>query len=195
MAERKDSSESKISETKFHNWIKSGLALMHTRNGIQPFVIDEITAFQQTMYSGILTLLGIDTDSKCSACTTNAIICDKVFEKCRRRSCTSFHRECPERGLCTKVKEKIIKAHRYHGTSWMNTDAKLWCSDPWQIAKCYMPREGYSTQMSADETDFNGIVNIILNNENFAQKLSAKLTDSENIFRKPLNMMYVNGKS
>ncbi|XP_053390789.1 uncharacterized protein LOC128553639 [Mercenaria mercenaria] len=178
------SSKSKLSEKKFHNWIKSGLAILYTRDGLQPFVIDEISAFQRDIYDNILAQLNIATDSECSACTTDALVCDKkIYDRCKRKRCGSFHRECPEGGLCDQFKEIIKIAHRYNGPSWVNTDAQLWCSDPWQVAKCYMPREGYITQMTAEETDFNGIVSVILNHKNFSRRLSTNLTDKVNIFR------------
>ena len=54
------------------------------------------------------------------------------------------------------------KSQSFKGPSWINTDAPNWCTDPWQIAKCYLSKDGYKDVNQAEDTDFNKIINFIL---------------------------------
>ncbi|XP_060596595.1 uncharacterized protein LOC132750602 [Ruditapes philippinarum] len=174
--------ESKPSKKNFHNWLKSNLALMYTRNGLKRFVSDEINSFQRDTYISILKQLDLELDTMCSDCSTNAIVSDKECEKCKRKSCQ--HTYCPKKGLCNSFLFEIRKAHKHKAPSWNNTDARQWCSDPWQLAKCYMPEHGYSTKRTIEETDLNGVLSVILNNKIFARKLSADPKHPDKIFQK-----------
>ncbi|XP_060592662.1 uncharacterized protein LOC132747328 [Ruditapes philippinarum] len=100
----------------------------------------------------------------------------------------SFHRNsnyilagCPNR-ICHNFKSGIQKAHRYSGPSYKNTDATQWCSNSWEVAKCFMPTDGYKDKASAAETDFNGIISVILNYKDFKGKVYENLNNKMNIF-------------
>jgi hypothetical protein len=81
-----------------------------------------------------------------------------------------IHRPCPK-GICDKVRDKIRKHHKYFFPSWNNTSVERWCDNPWELAKCYMPPDGYIGVDSASETDLNGILSVMLNHTEFTGKV------------------------
>ncbi|KAH3875448.1 hypothetical protein DPMN_038714 [Dreissena polymorpha] len=56
---------------------------------------------------------------------------------------------------------------KYSNPSWKNTRAELWATNHWEIAKCYLPPDGYTDIASVQGTDFNGVISILLNCTHF----------------------------
>ncbi|XP_060592663.1 uncharacterized protein LOC132747330, partial [Ruditapes philippinarum] len=181
----------KLIEKKYNNWVKAQLAVLFTKEGLEPFVCNEIQQFQQKCLDDICYNNGLFSGTCCSTCCTeNLINCptDSIC-KFRHRKCT-YHRNvatrynptgCPY-SICHHLKNEIQNAHRYNDPSFKNTDAKQWCSNFWEVAKCFMPPDGYKDKSSAAETDFNGIISVILNYKDFQGKLHENLINKMNIF-------------
>ncbi|XP_053383440.1 uncharacterized protein LOC123540065 [Mercenaria mercenaria] len=173
----------KLSGTKFKNWIKAGLGVLLTKEGIEPFVYDEIEQFQQKCLSDICNNNGLPAGTTCSSCCTeNVIVCPTNRICNARRGNCNFHRNsatqylpsgCPNK-ICHNFKNEIQRSHRYYGPSYKNTDATQWCSNPWEVAKCFMPPDGYKDATKSADTDFNGIISVILNYGAFQSKISNK---------------------
>ncbi|XP_053388816.1 uncharacterized protein CXorf38 homolog [Mercenaria mercenaria] len=182
---------SKLSGSKSKNWIKAGLAVLFTKEGIEPFVYDEIKQFQQKCLKDISNNNGIPAGSTCfSCCTENVIVCptNKICNGGRGKC--KFHRNaatqylpfgCPNK-ICNNFKNEIQNAHRFHCPSFKNTDATQWCTNPWEVAKCFMPPDGYKDVTSAAETDFNGIISVIINYKAFQSKVQDDLSKTCSIF-------------
>ncbi|XP_053391987.1 uncharacterized protein LOC123543639 [Mercenaria mercenaria] len=181
----------KLSGAKFKNWIKAGLGVLFTKEGIEPFVHDEIEQFQQNCLSDICNNNGLPAGTTCSSCCTeNVVVCPTNRICNARRGKCNFHRNsatqylpsgCPNK-ICHNFKSEIHRAHRYYGPSFKNTDATRWCSNPWEVAKCFMPPDGYTDAADAAETDFNGIISVIMNYEAFQTKIHDDLSKTYNIF-------------
>ncbi|XP_053382095.1 uncharacterized protein LOC123540074 isoform X2 [Mercenaria mercenaria] len=184
---------SKLSGSKFKNWIKAGLGVLYTKEGIEPFVYDEIVQFQQKCLSDICNDKGLPAGTTCSSCCTeNVIVCptDRICNvgrgKCKfhRNSATQYLPSgCPNR-ICHNFKNEIQNAHRFCGPSYKNTDATQWCSNTWEVAKCFMPPDRYKDVINASETNFNGIVSVIINYKAFQSKVHDDLSRRINIFHK-----------
>ncbi|XP_053383472.1 uncharacterized protein LOC123540717 [Mercenaria mercenaria] len=184
---------SKLSGSKFKNWIKAGLGVLYTKEGIEPFVHDEIEQFQQKCLSDICNNNGLPAGTTCSSCCTeNVIVCptDRICNVGRRKC--KFHRNsatqylpsgCPNK-ICHNFKNEIQNAHRFCGPSYKNTDATQWCSSTWEVAKCFMPPDRYKDVKNASETNFNGIVSVIINYKAFQSKVHDDLSRRINIFDK-----------
>ncbi|XP_053383427.1 uncharacterized protein LOC128549805 [Mercenaria mercenaria] len=182
---------SKLSGSKFKNWIKAGLGVLYTKQGIEPFVHDEIEQFQQKCLSDICNNNGFPAGTTCSSCCIeNVVVCPTNRICNARRGKCSFHRNsatqylpsgCPNK-ICHNFKSEIQGAHRYYGPSYKNTDATQWCSNPWEVAKCFMPPDGYKDATNAADTDFNGIISVIMNYEAFQMKIHDDLSKPYNIF-------------
>ncbi|XP_052226463.1 uncharacterized protein LOC127841579 [Dreissena polymorpha] len=123
--------------------------------------------------------------------TPNVIKCPtKTVCKTKHRRCTFnnsvalSNRRCPTNRICDSLCKSIIDNHRFKGPSWKNTDATQWCTIAWSITKCYIPPDGYENVNTARDTDFNGIVNIIINCIKFQKYLKEDLSESANICTK-----------
>jgi hypothetical protein len=183
----------KLSKSKFLNWIKAALAVHFTKEEIEPVVQDEIEQFQRRCLQDICTTNGLPAGSICTTCNTeNVIVCptDRICNA-KRGKC-KYHRNfatqyrpsgCPN-NICHHMKSEIQKAHRFHGPSYKNTDATKWCNDTWEIAKCYLPPDGYTNASCAAETDFNGIISVIINHKELGAKISDDLSKKANAFDK-----------
>ncbi|XP_052820841.1 uncharacterized protein LOC128246603 [Mya arenaria] len=169
------------------NWIKAALALKITKDGLQDFLEDVLTCVHQDIYSTVRTSKGLPSRAACAHCFTENVL------KCPTRGiCTStrncrFH-NCPQKlyapcpnGICEGVRDEIVKHHRFSGPSWKNTNADKWSTIPWEIGKCFLPPDGYKTVSSIKDSDFNGVISIMMNCEDFQNKLSFNVATQQNL--------------
>lgn len=178
----------KASSIKYHNWIKAGLALLITKEGIEDFVYDEIELCQIQTLANICSTNGLAPGTMCNSCrTVNVLKCPtRLFCKTTGSGCMTHDSTVNQYHVCSNMvcddfRESIKNAHRYHGPSFKNTDSTKWCSDVWEVAKCFMPPDGYSNVRSVAETDFNGIVSVIINYTGFQNKMTDDLSKPGNI--------------
>ncbi|XP_060586619.1 uncharacterized protein LOC132742279 [Ruditapes philippinarum] len=181
----------KLLEKKYNNWVKAQLAVLFNEEGIEPFVCNEIQIFQQKCLDDICYNNGLLSGALCSSCFTENIVKCPTNRICNvgRGQC-SYHRNattqynpsgCPN-NICDNFKAKIQSAHRFYGPSFKNTDATNWCSNPWEVAKCFLPQDGYKDVVSAKETDFNGIISVVINYKDFQMKVHEHLGNKSNLF-------------
>ncbi|XP_060565234.1 uncharacterized protein LOC132724397 [Ruditapes philippinarum] len=181
----------KLLDKKYNNWVKAQLAVLFTKEGIEPFVCHEIKQFQLKCLDDICYNSGLFSGTLCSRCCTENVIKCPTNRICNvGRGRCSYHRNaatrytpagCPNK-ICHNFTTEIQNVHRYNGPSYKNTDATQWCSNFWEVAKCFMPPDGYKDKASAAETDFNGIISVILNYKHFQGKLHDNLNNKTNMF-------------
>ncbi|KAH3808248.1 hypothetical protein DPMN_136601 [Dreissena polymorpha] len=169
-----------MSEQEKTNWLKAWLALNITKIGLHDFVDREVQHFQNSILQS--SNLGFSANPTCKKCyTANLLPCPTqgICKKGGRNPvCKSMHdtpgkqyRPCPN-GICDNVRDAIIKAHRFAGPSWKNTEADQWACNHWELGKCYMPPDGYISVKSIHDTDFNGVISVMLNCTHFDNKMS-----------------------
>ncbi|XP_053391797.1 uncharacterized protein LOC128554552 [Mercenaria mercenaria] len=176
----------KMSDSTFHNWIKTGLALLYTKEGIQNDVVQEITTFHQQTYNDIINNNGLPAGTKCTSCTTKSIvICNPSNRLCKKigSKCQTKHMPCPN-SVCDDFRDRIVRAHRFSDPSFKNSDAQKWCVDFFEVMKCFMPPDGYDSKSTTEEVDFNGIISVVITFKNFQNKTAEKLHDKNNKFLK-----------
>lgn len=141
----------RLNDEKFQNWVKAHLGLVHTREGLIDFVTTVVKKFHRESLSAV-------NDEICSQCQT-----ENIVEYYRGRSTRiGVVRPCPK-GICDKLREIIKENHSFHTPSWKNTHAERWCDTPWEMAKCFMPPDGYLGITTIDDTDLNGILSVMIN--------------------------------
>jgi hypothetical protein len=174
----------------FRNWLKGALAALFARQGLKDFVQNEITDFQKDLLNDVWKVIGIPAGTTCNACTTaNLLVCPTHGFCAKGKKCTVHDPKCSNlkpnqpcpHNMCTALRDAILKEHRYRGPSWKNTDARGWCTDAYQLAKCFMPPDGYADKASLAETDFNGVIAVVINNKRFEKKLSVNFSSKNNI--------------
>lgn len=168
------------------NWFTCALATQITRKGILDFVINEMENFQKEALAEIVTKWNLPQGSTCNFCTTQSIVSCLALNtsgkmhggKCLSRKVSA--QPCPSK-ICDNFVTLIEMEHRFKTPSWKNTDASKWCFSSWEIAKCFCPPDGYREVISANNTDFNGIISILQNCKRFDRLLSADLSTSNNL--------------
>ncbi|KAH3748741.1 hypothetical protein DPMN_183191 [Dreissena polymorpha] len=155
-----------FTESERTNWLKAWLAIDIAKSGLQQFVENEAKILHDNIYNAVLTSGAVP----CVVChTANLLKCPSTGI-CNQRGaqslCTSMHdtplkqpRPCPA-NVCNKVLVEVAKQHKFSNPSWKNTSANHWASSPWQIAMAYLPPDGYIGNLSVQDTDFNGIINL-----------------------------------
>ncbi|KAH3691901.1 hypothetical protein DPMN_192443, partial [Dreissena polymorpha] len=144
-----------IGDKETNNWFKACIGLNFTKEGLTNFLCAEL----QKVHTVVGRSCGNCPIENLIQCPTNPY-CNK-----RKRNYLPFHKSqkpqpCP---ICDNVKQNIILQHRYGGPSWRNTRAEKWALNYWEIGKCYLPPDGYSSISSVQESDFNGVISIMLN--------------------------------
>ena len=173
-----------IADPDFVNWVKAGLVLQFTKEGIEDLVSSVTTQFIQTITASL------PVGTTCTACSTeNVLPCptSRLCGKICKYHKTIKPKHCPS---CEKFRNEVFRTHRFKdkngfgGPSWANTDATQWSTNPWELAKCYMARDGYRHVTSVKETDLSGLLSVIINHTDFQTVLAENLTLQTNIFCK-----------
>ncbi|KAH3853866.1 uncharacterized protein LOC127875418 [Dreissena polymorpha] len=156
-----------------NNWFKACIALNVTKEGLTNFVDKEIKKVHNAI------------GRSCGNCLTENLVKCPTKGTCKQFANCNFHnsitkrtRQCP-RNLCNSVMKNIITQHRYNGPSWINTNAKQWSTNHWQIAKCFFPPDGYINVSSVQATDFNGVISVLLNCKHFDNCFSFTIAPKE----------------
>lgn len=148
------------------NWAKCSYAIQVTRLGLLEFCKNEIVKFHSRITSTF------PQGTRCSSCKReNVIPYSKPGHQCRKGRCRCFSTPCVK-GVCDKLKNLVETEHRRKQISWKNTNISDWVQNPWEIAKCYFPETGYIDKKTAESTDFNGIISLIMNNRIFERMSS-----------------------
>ncbi|KAH3747694.1 hypothetical protein DPMN_182123 [Dreissena polymorpha] len=138
--------EERLTKKEAQNWLKCMFATYTTRDAIAQLADIGFKAFYTHIRSVMHAKYGILETTTCSSCSTPS-------KQCR---------------LCSEIGNQIWDNHRFKkaklkGPSWNNTDTTQWCTESWELAKCYMPSTGYRDKPNANSTDFNGIIGAIYN--------------------------------
>ncbi|XP_052820892.1 uncharacterized protein LOC128246636 [Mya arenaria] len=183
MASYRDS----LREEEVQNWIKAALALNITKEGLQIFVEEVLTCVHQDIYNNVRTSKGLPGGATCVQCFTENVLKCSTPKICTSKKNCKFHYgplkqyvPCPN-GICEGVRDEIVQHHRFSGPSWKNTNADKWSTIPWEIAKCFLPPDGYKTVSSIKDSDFNGVISVMMNCEDFQNKLSFIVATQSNL--------------
>ncbi|KAH3858483.1 hypothetical protein DPMN_101107 [Dreissena polymorpha] len=173
--------EDVFSEQEKTNWLKACIGLIIAKHALEEFVDREVKDDQIRIFQSVRSRLNLSTTASCTNCSTaNLLKCPtlNVCKKPGKNVCISMHdtlskqpRPCSMK-MCDAIRDEIIKEHRYGYPSWKNTSAELWEVNHWEIAKCFLPPDGYIGVSSAHDTDFNGIISVMLNCKHFDSKVS-----------------------
>ena len=167
-----------LANPEFRNWVKCALGLNLTQQGLTDFIGTQMNIIHAHIYRTLY--------KTCSICSTQHILpCPSTGVcKIKNRSC-SFHstsflkpRKCPN-NVCDNVRKEITKMHRYNLVQWTNTDAGIWASNYWEIAKCFLPY-GYSAVPNITEADLSGLLTLIINCKEIDKSLTTKVDPVKN---------------
>ncbi|XP_052760229.1 uncharacterized protein LOC128203028 [Mya arenaria] len=183
MASYRDSLRDKEAQ----NWVKAALALNITKEGLHGLVEDVLTCVHQDIYSTVRTSKGLPPGAACAQCFTENVLKCSTPKICTSKKNCKFHNGPSKQyvlclvGICEGVRDEIVQHHRFSGPSWKNTNANKWSTIPWEIGKCFLPPDGYKTVSSINDSDFNGVISVMMNCEDFKTKLSFNVATQQNL--------------
>lgn len=150
------------------NWAKCSFAIQIARLGLLELCKCKIRQF----HLNIISKLPPGAIKVCINCSESDIIpYSQPGHRCRVGQCKCPSKQCPL-SVCDILKTEIEREHRYNQISWKNTNIGEWFNSSWEVAKCFFPLKGYKTKKTAEETDFNGIISLIMNNKIFERSSS-----------------------
>ncbi|XP_052803052.1 centrosome-associated protein CEP250-like [Mya arenaria] len=171
-----------LKEKENHNWFKGALALRLTKAGLRGLVDGDSCRLQQKIHSSVLQARNLTAGTTCKLCLTENLLRCPTNGLCTHPRNCKYHdsplkmpRRCPTQ-VCDDFRDKICAVHIYGRPSWKNTNADQWCTNHWQVAKCFMPPDGYKDVTSFEETDFNGIISVMVNCSEFQRSLSFNIS-------------------
>ncbi|XP_053402833.1 uncharacterized protein LOC123550398 [Mercenaria mercenaria] len=182
--------QEELQKKKYRNWVRGGLAYKYLKEGIKGFADDVVNEEHRRINQDVIS------GRSCNQCTNGSLRplhpCQKDQagkNKCSwgQNSCNCLYtkkKQCPNK-VCNVIMEEILKIHASAPPSpnWKNTDMQKWCSDPWEIAKCFIKPPGYSDKSGADNIDISGLLHVFINNISHKTHLS---DSSDDIFLKLL---------
>ncbi|KAH3800413.1 uncharacterized protein LOC127837735 isoform X2 [Dreissena polymorpha] len=169
-----------LSDQEKTNWLNACIALNILKSGLKDFVNQEMQRVKTHMFHSAHRKLNLPDTEMCTMCNVACLVPCPTKGYCKRsgKRCTNGHRRCPK-NICNEISNLIIKELRHSKPSWANTEAEQWAFNQWQIAKCFLPPDGYTGVGSVEDTDFNGIISVMLNCKTFDLKLSFPIAHNQ----------------
>ncbi|XP_045203876.2 uncharacterized protein LOC123556881 [Mercenaria mercenaria] len=179
---------SQVENQRYRNWVKSGLGLKYLKKGLEKFA-EEVVKEQHTNILYNIKQFKQLPLVDCDKCNTTTIEPDHVRTKSNHcplgcNDCNCKHPRgktpCPQY-VCGAIYDQIIT---FHGSTppcpyWRNTNSSLWCTNPWEMAKCFINSPGYENCTSAVDTDCAGLLHLIINNKAFHSHLDCSISNSD----------------
>ncbi|XP_052784835.1 uncharacterized protein CXorf38 homolog [Mya arenaria] len=157
------------------NWLKAVVAGGYTRACLISLVKTDINQFHSDAGNYVenkqRTTAHKQVETNCSSCKSLADVLEcPTNGYCKGKPCTLHAgKRVDINHACVILMQYIVKNHKHCRPSWKNTDVTHWGSDPWSLAGCFLPRDGYEGANTAEDTDLNGFLSVILNCEIFKQ--------------------------
>ncbi|XP_040000579.1 uncharacterized protein CXorf38-like isoform X1 [Xiphias gladius] len=131
----------RLNDREYKNWLKAGRCLLILKDGLHPFIGQQMRAFHGDLLNQNPLLR---KPCETSSCKPKG---NKLSRLCR---------------LCTAWQTAILRHHRQPDATvnWDNCFPPSWRTDPWEVAKAYMPR-GQGKVKGADQCDASALLNLI----------------------------------
>ena len=133
----------------YKNWVRATVGFLYGKKAIIPYIQKVVDKFRTNIISGK------PTSELCNQCTI-----------------VNFQlNNCPT-GVCKDIYDAIKEDHVFKKPIWDNADTSMWCFNSWEMAKCFMPKsKDMKGVKSIDETDFAGIVNLVIHSKHVQAEL------------------------
>ena len=140
--------QTRLQDPGYINWVKAGLCLIHTKEGLEDFADNESNELHRNILAHPLPNTG---HSPCGTCISKT----KLKATCGDAYCQSFVTAVIQEGIDPHHNITIGKPNL------ANTDAGQWNSQPWELAKLFMNPGQLPTQTQTSQTDLSGIINFL----------------------------------
>ena len=186
--------QAQLNDPLYKNWIKAGFGLRYGKEILHSFLFNSLSNFRSVTLSG-------NSAQHCNKCTllniipcpTNGICSRDNKGRCKQHNDLDISKTfnpCPS-NVCDKLQQAIAQEHiPGKGPRWIGSDPQQWCSNVWEIAKCFMPA-GNESKHDYSEFDFSGIITMLMNAE-FIQRDLPQTYDAKTYQK--VNILEINHK-
>ena len=144
--------ESRLNDSEYKNWVKAGICLLYTKQGLEDFVANKCKQLHQNVLDNLTKSSVINTGQPVCGVTINR---QRLVNICHHPYCQAFLRAVIKEG----IDPKYPFTPRYGNLA--NTNVSLWHSQPYELAKLFMNAGQQPTQSGPAETDLSGIINFL----------------------------------
>ncbi|KAG9262368.1 hypothetical protein AMEX_G24135 [Astyanax mexicanus] len=132
----------RLNEAGYKNWLKAGYCLLKVRDGLCGYADTEMRFFHRSV---IRNNRNLQREQQCRS-------------SCRPRG-TQFQPAC---SICTEWQREILRHHTnpFGMINWGNCRPWLWPTEPWEVAKAFMPR-GLADINKAEQCDAAALLNLL----------------------------------
>ncbi|XP_049325976.1 uncharacterized protein CXorf38 homolog isoform X2 [Astyanax mexicanus] len=132
----------RLNEAGYKNWLKAGYCLLKVRDGLCGYADTEMLNFHRSV---IRNNRNLQREQQCRS-------------SCRPRG-TQFQPAC---SICTEWQREILRHHTnpFGMINWGNCRPWLWPTEPWEVAKAFMPR-GLADKNKAEQCDAAALLNLL----------------------------------
>ncbi|XP_045192418.2 uncharacterized protein LOC123548871 [Mercenaria mercenaria] len=178
----------------YRNWVKGGLAYKYLKDGIENFADEAV----QQEHTRLLQLVKYNPRNVCT-CSLQTLkpkhgrVKDRRTGKAQcqwsqtRCNCLFANTQaCPE-NICDEMFDEILRCHGSTppAPNWKNTHLSDWCSNSWEVAKCFINAPGYLDKKTASDIDITGLLHVFINNKMLHSHLACHINGSD-VFYKAL---------
>ncbi|XP_060597506.1 uncharacterized protein LOC132751360 [Ruditapes philippinarum] len=177
--------QQQLKNPKYRNWVKSGLGLKYLKDGLQIFSDEKVKQQHDDFVNAVKRKHNLTTVN-CGQCILQKLQPDHVRNKnkqcplgCKDCNCQypGGKNACPN-NVCGAIYDQIILNHDSNPPApfWKNTCVQKWCTDEWEVAKCYINAPGYASKSNASEIDCTGLLHLFINSKFLQTKVVCKIT-------------------
>ena len=144
--------QARLNDSEYKNWVKAGLCLMYTKDGLEDFVDNTTQQLHQNVIGNLTRQLGAQT---------RQAVCGVTFHKqqlvitCNDLYCQAFLNAVKHEGL--NPTHPFTIRHGNLG----NSNTRLWHSHSYELSKLFMNPGQQPTHSGPAETDLSGLVNFM----------------------------------
>ncbi|XP_072513163.1 uncharacterized protein CXorf38 homolog isoform X2 [Salminus brasiliensis] len=131
----------RLNEAGYKNWLKAGYCLLKVRDGLCGYAHSEMRSFHRAVVR-----------------SNNVLAGQRCRSDCRPRG-NQFQSAC---SLCNEWRREILRHHTKPSgiINWGNCRPRLWPTEPWELAKAFMPR-GLADVNRAEQCDAAALLNLL----------------------------------
>ena len=144
--------KARLNDPEYRNWVKAGICLMYTKDGLEDFVDKTTQQLHQNVIANLSRHVGAQSGQAVCGITFRR---QQLVNTCLDPYCQAF--------LNAVLQEGLDPTHPFtlRPGNLGNSNSSLWHSHPYELSKLFMNPGQQPAQSGSAETDLSGLVNFI----------------------------------
>ncbi|KAL3888333.1 hypothetical protein ACJMK2_000703 [Sinanodonta woodiana] len=150
----------RFNESEYINWLKCTNAFIILKEGLHPFIDTGVKKLHTNVKQKVISFLSESIGTiQCKHCSSN----DIFYKGATGRSSAQWIIKCPS-SVCDVWLDEILTFHTEpdkRSINWTNSDISKWDTDPYEIAKVFMPKGLDRKTKLPEELDIPAILSLL----------------------------------